>query len=277
MYYQNQTILLASKHQKERAISAPFWHRLSCTLDVHDFDTDQFGTFTGEITRTASPYATCLLKAKSAAQYFSYSLALASEGSFGPHPKVPLLPCAHEIMIFVDLERDWIISEQIMSHHTNYAIMTINAKTELETFLNQVGFPSHGLTLQSAQDKQVLAKGIRDEATLASVLQQGFQQNEELLLATDMRAMMNPTRMEMIHELADKLAIRISNVCMKCHAPGFGFKKIQGQLPCQCCGGPSSYFKEEIWGCIRCEYQECRQRSDGLLVADPSYCFVCNP
>jgi hypothetical protein len=277
MYYQNQTILLATKHQKEQAIAKPFYHRLSCTLMVHDFDTDQFGTFTGEVERKSNPYATCIEKARSAAAYFDYPFAIASEGSFGPHPMIPLIPGAHEMMVFIDLEHQWIISEQVLSQNTNYAMITIDAKTELETFLNQVGFPSHGLTLQYAKDKRVLAKGITNHVTLDLALREGFKHEQKLLLATDMRAMMNPTRMAMIHELADKLALRISNLCHHCQAPGFGFKKIQGQLPCQTCGGPSSYYKEEIWGCIQCEYQEYKTRSDGLIEADPRYCLVCNP
>ncbi len=277
MYYQNQNVLLASKHEKEQVIAPPFMSRLSCTLRVHDFDTDEFGTFTGEIARTLSPYQTCLLKAKTAAKRYNYALAVASEGSFGPHPAFPFVPSAHELMVFVDRTRDWIIAEQLVSQKTNYAMITINKNTELDAFLSRVQFPSHALIVQASSDNHVVAKGINNLEDLAHQLAIGFKTEKELLVATDMRAMMNPTRMAVIGELADKLTQRIGSLCAQCERPGFGFKSTQGSLPCSLCGSPTSFYEEEVWGCIGCEYQEYTMRRDGLLKADPTYCDYCNP
>ena len=277
MHYQNQLVLLASKHEKEKAIAPPFIARLSCTLRVHDFDTDQFGTFTGEIARTQSPYQTCLLKAKTAAKRYNYALAVASEGSFGSHPLFPFVPSAHELMVFVDRTRDWLIAEQLVSQKTNYAMITINKNTELDIFLNRVHFPSHALILQASSDNHVVAKGINNLQDLAHHLAIGFKTEKELRLATDMRAMMNPTRMAVIGELADKLTQRIASLCAQCERPGFGFKSTQGALPCALCDSPTSFYEEEVWGCIGCEHQEYKMRRDGLLKADPTYCDYCNP
>ncbi|KTD35452.1 hypothetical protein Lmor_0899 [Legionella moravica] len=277
MYYNNQDILLASKHEKERAIAPPFKARLSCTLRVHDFDTDQFGMFTGEIARTQGPYETCLLKAKTAAEDYNYAFAVASEGSFGPHPAFPFVPSAHELMVFVDREHDWVIAEQLVSSKTNFAMITINQNTSVDAFLKQIQFPSHALIVQASSDNRVLAKGITNFNTLNHHLTIGFKTEKELLLATDMRAMMNPTRMEVIAELADKLALRIANVCVRCTCPGFGFKSTRGKLPCSLCGSSTSFYEEEVWGCIACDHQEFKRRKDGLLKADPAYCDYCNP
>ncbi|KTD46302.1 DUF6671 family protein [Legionella quateirensis] len=277
MYYKNQNVLLASKHEKEQAIAAPFMTRLSCTLNVHDFDTDQFGTFTGEIARTLSPYETCLLKAKTAAQRYDYRLAVASEGSFGPHPAFPFVPSDHELMVFIDREHDWIIAEQLVSQKTNYAMITVNKNTDIDAFLKQIQFPSHALTLQARSDNHVVAKGINDFDALTDYLTVGFKFEKELVLTTDMRAMMNPTRMEVIGELADKLALRIASLCVRCSCPGFGFKSTRGTLPCSFCGSPTSLYEEEVWGCINCEHQEYKRRRDDVLKADPAYCYYCNP
>lgn len=277
MYYLNQTIILATKHQKQKAIEAPFEKKLGCHLTVHEFDTDKFGTFTGEIERLAGPYETCLLKAKTALQSSRYHLALASEGSFGPHPSIPFAPMAHEIMLFVDNENDWIISEQIFSQNTNYASLILDKHSRIEAFLKQVGFPSHALTLQSYPDKKVIAKGILDLETLQRYIHQGLMQYPQLLLATDMRAMMNPTRMSVLAELADKLALRIFSLCPQCQAPGFGIYNTEGALPCLDCGGPSSLYQHEVWGCIECSYQEIRNRHDGLIYSEPRFCYGCNP
>ncbi|MBL7480352.1 DUF6671 family protein [Legionella bononiensis] len=277
MYYKNQHVLLASKHEKEQAIAEPFMKRLSCTLNVHDFDTDQFGTFTGEIARTLSPYETCLLKAKTAAKRYNYRLAVASEGSFGPHPAFPFVPSDHELMVFIDREHDWIIAEQLVSQKTNYAMLTVNKNTDIDAFLKQVHFPTHALIVQTSSDNRVVAKGINNLEHLTHHLALGFKNEKELLLATDMRAMMNPTRMTVIGELADKLTQRIANLCVRCECPGFGFKSTKGTLPCSLCGSPTSLYEEEVWGCIACQHQEYKMRKDGLLKADPAYCDYCNP
>lgn len=277
MHYKHHEVLLASKHEKERVISGPFMDRLSCTLTVRSFDTDQFGTFTGEIPRRLSPYQTCLLKAKTAAENYAYALAVASEGSFGPHPLFPFIPSAHERMVFIDRKHDWVVAEELITQKTNYAMLTINKHTKIDDFLKRVQFPSHALIVQTSSDNRVFAKGIKDLKTLIDHLTLGFKTEKELILATDMRAMMNPTRMEVIGELADKLALRIATPCSQCNRPGFGFKATRGALPCALCSSPTSFYEEEVWGCITCDYQEYKMRKDSLLKVDPTYCNYCNP
>lgn len=277
MYYANQPVLLASKHEKEKAIADVFFKKLSCTLFVHDFDTDQFGTFTGEIARTLSPYDTCVSKAKTAAKHFGYDLALGSEGSFGPHPAFPFIPSDHEIMVFVDLKNDWVIAEQLVTPKTNYKMVTLHPGTEVKSFLRSVHFPSHALTLQVSHSKEILGKGIQDLEFLDNLIKIGFTKGDELLLATDMRAMMNPTRMEALSSLAEKLAARILTCCSACEAPGFGFVSTAEQLSCSLCDAPTLMHRFEVWGCVACENKEKKSRHDNLEKADPTYCKYCNP
>ena len=277
MIYKDKLVLLASKHEKEQAIEPVFREILACNLSVEDIDTDQFGTFTGEIPRALSAYETCILKAKYAAIEKNYALSIASEGSFGPHPSNPFIPHAHEMMVFVDLENNWIIAEQLLTPNTNYKMMTMTQDTLLEPFLVSVLFPSHALTLQSGDRQVVIAKGINDHHTLHASLSAGFKEHNELFIATDMRAMMNPTRMQTLAELAEKLAIRINNYCPGCGIPGYGFKSVSGHLPCTLCGDDTRMYQFEEWGCIQCDYQEQRSRKDQLLFADPKYCDYCNP
>lgn len=258
-------------------MAGPFLDRLSCTLRVHEFDTDEFGTFNGEIPRILNPYETCMLKATNAAKCYNYALAVASEGSFGPHPALPFIPSAHELMVFVDRTRDWIIAEQLVSQKTNYAMIAINKNTFLDDFLERVRFPSHALIVQATSNNQVLAKGVNNLESLMNHIGLGFKNEKELILGTDMRAMMNPTRMQVIGELADKLTQRIACLCARCSRPGFGFKTTKGILPCALCDSPTSFYKEEVWGCIACEHREYKMRRDGLLKASPTYCDYCNP
>ena len=173
MIYQNQRVLLASKHEKERVIRPVFYEKMGCQIFTSDFDTDQFGTFTGEIARTHSAYETCVLKAKTAAIATDSLLSLASEGSFGPHPAMPFFASAHEIMAFVDLKNNWVITEQLVTPKTNYQMLTLHPETDILPFLNAVKFPSHAVTLQIESTKKVLGKGIQDITSLENLITQG--------------------------------------------------------------------------------------------------------
>ena len=110
--YKNKFVILATKHQKEEVIRPSFEAELGCCIHVPtQYDTDLFGTFTGEIPRKLSPYETLIQKAKEAAQQFRYRYAIASEGSFGPHPYLYFAPGDTELMAFVDLDNDLIVAE----------------------------------------------------------------------------------------------------------------------------------------------------------------------
>jgi len=277
MHYKNQRVLLASKHEKERVVAPVFWDKLGCEIYTSDFDTDQFGTFTGEIPRAKNAYETCVLKAKTAAIAADCFYSVASEGSFGPHPSIPFFASDHEIMVFVDLKKNWVISDQLVTTKTNYQMLTLHADTELESFLQSVQFPSHAVTLQVNDTKEVLGKGIQDRLLLNNLIRTGFTKGDKLLLATDMRAMVNPTRMEALSLLAEKLAKRILSCCDSCGAPGFGFISTTERLSCSLCDGPTSMHRFEVWGCVACEHKEKRPRHDNLEMADPTYCSYCNP
>lgn len=277
MNYANQFVLLASKHQKEDVIAPIFRQKLACHVFVEDIDTDRFGTFTGEIARPLSAYDTCVLKAKQAADETNHVLSMASEGSFGPHPSNPFMAHAHEIMVFVDLQNDWIIADHLLTSQTNYQMMIVAPDTPLTTFLEQALFPSHALTLQSGDRREIIAKGIRHVDELDAAMTLGFKKHPELFIATDMRAMMNPTRMKTLAELAEKLAHRIQTHCPQCNAPGFGFKAYRGHLPCRLCGNDTSIHQFEAWGCVQCDNQIQRPRPDQLTTAEPNHCDVCNP
>ena len=277
MDYKNEQVLIGSKHEKERAISSIFENKIGCDLHVSTLDTDLFGTFTGEIPRVQSAYETCVLKAKAAAIADGFTLCIANEGSFGPHPSIPFSPSDHEIMVFLDLKNNWVIADQLLTPKTNYKMLTMTPNTNIDSFLESVRFPSHALVLQLNDSKEILAKGINDFAVLMDLISKGFSQGDELLLTTDMRAMMNPTRMMVLSTLAKKLASRILTECLICRAPGFGIVSTSGNLPCELCDGPSSLYALEVWTCIACDNIENKLRSDQLKKASATYCNYCNP
>jgi len=77
-------------HGKERAIARPIFHHLGLALKpAMNLDTDQLGTFSGEIPRRGALLEVALRKARLGMRAPGLPLGLAGEGTFGPHPAVP--------------------------------------------------------------------------------------------------------------------------------------------------------------------------------------------
>lgn len=276
--YDSVSIILATKHQKEQALRESFAAAFAANIFVPtDYDTDQFGTFTGEIERSLRPDETATLKATRAAQTYGYDFGLASEGSFGPHPTHYFSACDFEWLCFVDLTRDLVIIESDLTTETNYAYLDIKPSDSYQHFLEQVKFQNHALILRGMTTKTILAKGVQSRAELDQLLRAHFQHEDVIRLETDMRALFNPTRMQFIQRLGLKLITRMKTFCQRCHAPGFGKITVRGSLPCADCCSETGLYEHRVLSCVKCDYEESHPRADGLLHADPQYCFHCNP
>lgn len=149
--YEGVDILLATKHKKEQAIQKPFEDTFRAKIVVpDDYDTDQLGTFTGEIPRQETAYNTVIKKANDALLKYGYHYAIANEGSFGPHPYIYFAPGDMELMVFVDLEANLVIGEIEISTATNYGHIDITDKEcRYQDFLEKAKFPSHGLIVRT--------------------------------------------------------------------------------------------------------------------------------
>jgi hypothetical protein len=275
--WHHKVIKLATKHQKEHVIAPLFLKDLNSHVQVCSIDTDELGTFTGEIPRKGTAFQTCLKKASLAAETSNDGLGLANEGSFGPHPMFTMLPSDHEIMVLVDLNHQTVVSEQHLSFNTNNHHIVANRETCIQQFLVQAKFPEHALCIQDNDSLQVLEKGIQSDEVLNEILNIGFERYSDLLITTDMRAMYNPTRMSVIEELTKKFLIKCKCLCPKCCYPGYGITEREGKLPCRFCTFGTSLYAREKWQCVCCEQFEWRPRSDGIQFAEPQYCQICNP
>lgn len=269
--YAGRRAALATMHGKELAISPVFSTILGVEIAVpKGLDTDSLGTFTREVMRPGTMRETVLRKARMGLEASGLSLALASEGSFGPHPAIPFLPAGRELLIFVDLERGLEIFEEQMSERTNFAMLDVTSGADIDAFLASAGFPDHGLMVRSGNR---IVKGVNSRADLDRLLAAGGP----LHLETDMRAHMNPTRMGEIARLAERLARRIATPCPACGAPGFGHKGTERGLPCSACGEATPLIRNVIHGCILCPYEQSLPREDRRLAASPAECQECNP
>lgn len=270
--YRGRQLALATQHAKERAIAPAFEIHLGLRLVVPArLDTDSLGTFTGERPRPAPMHETARRKARMGMSAAGLPLGVASEGSFGPHPSVPFLAAGHEVMIFIDAERELEVIEEQISPETNFAAIDVTADADIDGFLRRIGFPAHAVILRADTG---LVKAITSRSQLDDALQAATGPTR---LEADMRAHLNPTRLGEIGRLADKLARRIATPCPACEAPGFGVVRAERGLPCAECGTPTDLVNTLIAGCLRCGHESRLPRPDGQVSATASHCPECNP
>jgi hypothetical protein len=278
MKYKNQLCALTTKHSKSKAIAEPFSIILGLQIIECNENTDQLGTFSGELERTETIFEVLRKKCELGMEASGLTLGIASEGSFGPHPSLFFLPCDHEELIFIDKEKDFYLRENVLSLETNYKFKDICYENEFLEFANAIKFPSHGIIIRPADwvDKSIIFKGIQSvgEFKKAFHICKKASSNKMVRVESDMRAHMNPTRMAVIGQLAEKLAHRLSILCPKCKLPGWGLVRLLKGLECTECDFPTEKIKEEIFGCVKCDFEESFRKA---LNTGPENCPICNP
>lgn len=277
-FFQNRTLLLASRHQKDRVI-IPVIQPVTGIVPYipGDFDSDAFGTFSGEVERKDSPPETLRKKCQAAMDQYDIDLAIASEGSFGPHPHFPFLPVNEEWIMLKDHRIGLEIIAREISLETNFAEKKIASEKELLEFAAEAGFPEHGLILKSGEGNHVkIVKGIGSKEQLREVYVE-LSSGGIMLALTDMRAMMNPTRMKVIEKAAFRLREKLLSLCPSCGTPGYEVLEAEAGLPCSDCGRPGKEIIRIEYQCKKCRHREERINPEGKSHGDPAYCDFCNP
>lgn len=280
-WFRNKAGALATMHHKEQVIAPILEHNLGVHIIVpQDFNTDEFGTFTRDIKRPGDQISTARLKVEKAMTLTGLTLAIASEGSFGPHPSIPFLPCNREIVLLSDREHNLEIIGQAISTETNYCHQPVTSLEEVLTFAQKIGFPTHGLVVMSdAQPTQAthISKGITDETQLKEIAIAFLKQFGQIHLEPDLRAMYNPTRMNVIAQATHDLIHKISQCCPHCNFPGFVPVERKAGLPCELCGLPTNLTLALIRRCNQCNFSNAVYYPDGNELADAAQCSYCNP
>ena len=276
--FTGRKLAIGTKHNKETVISPMVEQSLGVKSVVAEFDTDTLGTFSGEIERESDPISTVRQKCLLAMDYTGCNLGIASEGSFGPHPVYGFIPADDEILIFIDRKNDLEIVVREISTDTNFNGQEVDNLKDLIHFAETARFPSHGLILKkSKEDFSELIKGIADWNSLKELAGHFIQQNGRVYVETDMRAMLNPTRMGVIKAATKKLIEKIKNLCPICNTPGFGVTSSKEGLPCELCHHPTRSILYYQSTCIKCDYSSKEIYPNGKKFEDPMYCDHCNP
>lgn len=277
--FHGRKLIIATKHQKEQVI-APLIEK---ALGVHCFvdpllDTDLLGTFSGEIERIDDPIDSARKKCLMAMEQTNCDLAIASEGSFGPHPTLFFVPANEEFILLLDKKTGLEIIARELSTMTNFNAAEITSEEALLSFAQQAKFPTHALILKNDQEHFTdIEKGITDIDRLLGTFRHFSHTYGKVYVETDMRAMYNPTRMSMIEKATIHLIQKLNKVCPACMAPGFDVHEVKSGLPCQQCHMPTRSALSYQYQCQQCKYTEEKKYPHEKQTENPMYCDFCNP
>jgi len=277
--FEGRRLLIASQHKKEVVLSPLLKEALGVIpVTCKALDTDQLGTFTGEIERAYDPLTTARKKCVLGMELSGTDLAVASEGSFGPHPVIPFATAGDEMIILVDKKNGLEIAAREITTNTNFSGALVDDETTLSAFAEKALFPSHGLILSDGStNKQHITKGISSWNELMECFQTMTGKQMKIYVESDMRAMFNPTRMKTIGKTCEKLIEKIKSTCPICQCPGFSVSSVQGGLPCSLCGRKTRSTLLHLYHCQRCQHQEIKRYPHQKSEEDPMYCDYCNP
>lgn len=168
--------------------------------------------------------------------------------------------------------------ERVLSLDTNFNEALIESRPQLDDFLHRVQFPSHGVILKDNKDNP--KKIIKDIASWEQ-LEQHYASfanlNQSFYIETDMRALYNPTRMNVIEEATQKLIKKIQTLCPNCSYPGFGIVRAEEGLLCDWCAQPTRSTLAFVYECKNCNHTDSVFFPHGKKTEDPMYCDFCNP
>jgi hypothetical protein len=277
--FRERTLIIATKHKKEEVIAPILERSLGVKIRVPEgLDTDRLGTFTGEVEREHDPITTMRYKCDMAMETTGADLAVASEGSFGPHPTLMFVPADEEWLMLKDRRLGLEIKVRELSTDTNYAQAEVRTDAELLSFAERALFPSHALIMSAGPEAvSDIRKGITDRKELMEAFAYYMQRYGCTYVQTDMRAMYNPTRMRVIARAAEVLIARVQSLCPECSTPGYGVVRAVAGLPCSLCGSPTRSTLAYVSGCSFCGYEQQQLYPTGRTTEEPLYCDHCNP
>lgn len=264
---------VGTRHGKQDQFGPAFSGVLGAHLVTPaDLDTDQFGTFSGDVVRRGTAADAAAAKARLAMEVCGLPLGLASEASYGTLPGSGW-PGHEEIAVFIDAEMGITVVEGLRSMSVPGSSHTVSDSAEVPRYL-LAGLPGQALIVRAEGIEPI--KGISDQVALQSAVASVAARSSDglAIVEPDLRAHHNPTRRAVLITLAERLARRISAECPSCGSPGFGRVDAEYGLPCRFCGTPTPTVKRELHGCPRCSHTTAVPAADG---ADPAFCPACNP
>jgi hypothetical protein len=280
--FADRVLGVATQHDKERVIGPALMRTLPLAgyHPVLNADTDRFGSFSGDVERTMDPLTTCILKAKHGAEVSGMDLVIASEGSFGPYPPAPFVPCDEEILVLFDARDNTLFHCKHVSLDTVFGGELCSSINEVMDFAMRMKFTEHQLLLRPREKWErgdAMHKGLFERDRLRTLASEFLARDGHVWVATDQRAMANPTRMRVIGDTAERFAQELARCCPACGEVWFRITEAIAGLPCQSCGWPTASVRAYRRSCMACAMVEDAPRQDGRTQEEPQHCQHCNP
>ena len=276
--YKGSNVALLTQHGKENVVAPILAAAIGCEVAlVTGFDTDKLGTFTRDVPRAGTQIEAARKKARIGMKLANLPLGLASEGSFGPDPFTGLFSWNVEMLVWIDDTRE-IEVVGVASGKTNFSHLLAANWEQAEAFARTTDFPEHGIVVRPRhEDDARIRKGVADWESLREAFfwACGEADNGCAFLETDVRAHMNPMRMEIIASATRDLAEKLGTPCPVCNTPGFQIVERAPGLPCEDCGAPTRDTRADIYRCGRCGHQAALERLE--KAAPAGHCDWCNP
>lgn len=277
--YRGLEVGVVTQHEKTSLIAPHFEALLRMKVFEININTDQFGTFAGDVPRVGTPREIVIKKAQHGLEANGGRFVIASEGSIGADPMVPFINSDRELMVFIDSELDIKIVESIRSPDIVAVSKKVLAGQNFDEVLKKADFPNHKLIVKSDNSSDLISfKGISTWEELEKAVDDcvHISGNKSVVIESDLRAHCSPSRQKVISTLAAQLAQRILQLCPSCSTPGWGVTAFTHGVICQQCNQTSEKaIYSEILGCIRCPYS-----TPGKVIReslDPALCEWCNP
>ena len=274
-HYRGQEITFATMHGKELLARNVFQRILGANVTAPaGLDTDQFGTFAGDIPRTLSPKDACRVKARLGMQIAGNPLGLASEGSFSTTfgPLVEHM----EILMFIDENLGLEMIEGTITTSPLPGGRTLHTSAQARSYAETLGFPNQGIILQTTTSGITIPhKNLLDLEQVESTVEKHLARGFAVTILPDYRAHRAPTRAHTIRALSSQMAGLLATACPTCATPGYGQINVEPGLPCSGCGTKTRLIAADIHGCGRCDHQNRIPRPQ--THADPRWCDACNP
>lgn len=272
--YAGRTIAFATMHRKEELAREAFAGILGARITAPKLDTDQFGTFAGDIPRTLSPIEAARAKAELGMRITGLTSAIASEGSFSAGSGWATRQTEH--VLFRDQERGIELVESTTGAFPVPPGRHITDRADALSYARRIGFPAQGVIIQGHRPERIDPfKNVRSDADLERIVDQLLAENVPVSVLPDYRAHRSPARAETIRALCTRMAQRLATPCPDCGAPGFGRVGIIRGLPCALCRAPTHLPTADLLGCGLCQATEAHPHRQSL--ADPQWCDRCNP
>lgn len=272
---------LTTKHDKAPLIAPAVLSAVGQSCVLAEVDTDALGTFSGSVPRRSTPVETAICKARLGMHELGLPLGLASEGSIGPHPAVPMLPLDTELVVLVDDERGIVVTGSARDTGIRAASGALRPGEDPGRLLARADFPRHRLLVRPEgvpPTSETVHLGIADSDALAGAIAtaSGHSPLGLARVENDHRAHCSPSRRLVITSAAVDLASRLATRCPACESPGFGRNGYLFGLPCAWCRRTvPDAVRAEVFACPSCDHRQ--QRPGQQTEVDPGRCPACNP